>query len=657
MSSRALRRLQQEKEKTVGDLGESLEDQESFVQCGSIKKKSKRNNQSGNIFDLLSDDIDSLEISEGETLEEDSNKNSHVPVVKLKTKRKKNKKGMSASETSGNDDLDKIEEEINKASEELFERENRNTDVTSQIKGYATPTLNRKSVLLVDPRNLSTQNEMKKRFGANVVNANNRRRDTHNRRFKRTTVLVTPQDNWPPYTKVGITMMQDKSQNNGLSYFRFAHQDIYRSVQFKFYDAVDSMDHNNIIALLNAHPYHVDSMLQLSEICRMNEDHRMAGELIERSLFVFECGFHTLFNITQGTCRLDYRKAENRPFFLALYRHITYIGDKGCYRTALEFCKVLFGLDPAGDPLAVLLMLDYYALKAEEYHYLLQVFEEYDFVRNLFLLPNFAFSVPLAKFLIGSQKEGNELLRRALIQFPSMLIELTEKIGVDIDNNIRSHPHFDPVSFLKQSSPLNLLISLYVGRCHAIWKQPEVLDWLVENAKHIVDNLDQYESEVESSITKRITCFRFSPPNVLRHVLTSDIKEAIGRLPIDVRGQSVMTHDPLPPEDSIVEYERPQRQNGNGHDVNMLSLFWQSLMPSFNHAAANGDLAENVNQQPPQLEAPLGAEGGLNNVADGARRVMDVMRDLLASMTYRNDGEQNGEEGNDNEEFDDQDWH
>ena len=35
--------------------------------------------------------------------------------------------------------------------------------------------------------------------------------------------------------------------------------------------------------MLNNHPYHVDSMLQLSEVCRMNEDAQMASELIGKS--------------------------------------------------------------------------------------------------------------------------------------------------------------------------------------------------------------------------------------------------------------------------------------------------------------------------------------------------------------------------------------
>lgn len=34
--------------------------------------------------------------------------------------------------------------------------------------------------------------------------------------------------------------------------------------------------------------------------------------LLERALYIFERSFHTLFNVSRGNCRLEYRRAENR---------------------------------------------------------------------------------------------------------------------------------------------------------------------------------------------------------------------------------------------------------------------------------------------------------------------------------------------------------
>jgi len=242
----------------------------------------------------------------------------------------------------------------------------------------------------------------------------------------------------------------------------------------------------------------------------------------------------------------------------------------------------------------------------------------------------------------------------------SLLLELTEKVGVDIDNSIRTHPFFNPVTYLHQSLPLQQVVALYVGRCHSLWKQSEVLDWLVENAKYIMENFQRLEKEIAVGENRRATCFRFSPQNVLRHIITSDIKEATERLPIEVRGQSVMTHDPLPPEDSVIGYERPERQNLGGEGSNnMLSLFLQSLMPSYNQAgvannpAAVGELQEQAQAAVAQAQI----DEGNRNVQTGAQRLMDVMRDLISTMTYRNDGV-GSEDGEvmDEYEYEDHEW-
>ena len=40
--------------------------------------------------------------------------------------------------------------------------------------------------------------------------------------------------------------------------------------------------------LLNEHPFHIDAILQLSDICKMGEDSARAAELIERTLYAME---------------------------------------------------------------------------------------------------------------------------------------------------------------------------------------------------------------------------------------------------------------------------------------------------------------------------------------------------------------------------------
>jgi hypothetical protein len=59
-----------------------------------------------------------------------------------------------------------------------------------------------------------------------------------------------------------------------------------------------------------------------------------------------------------------------------LVKYIDVLGRKGCCRTALEYCKLLLGINSKLDFHGSLLRIDYYAIRAHEYSYLL------DFVEN-----------------------------------------------------------------------------------------------------------------------------------------------------------------------------------------------------------------------------------------------------------------------------------
>jgi hypothetical protein len=113
------------------------------------------------------------------------------------------------------------------------------------------------------------------------------------------------------YTFSGITMRYVEQQGP-VQMFAYEHSPSYQSVQRMFLAAVESLNPDNVVAVINAHPYHIDALLQLAELCRMSEDLQMAADLVERALYALECAFHPLFSLAQGNCRLDYRRQENR---------------------------------------------------------------------------------------------------------------------------------------------------------------------------------------------------------------------------------------------------------------------------------------------------------------------------------------------------------
>uniref|UniRef100_A0A663MV50 Transcription factor 25 n=1 Tax=Athene cunicularia TaxID=194338 RepID=A0A663MV50_ATHCN len=418
-------------------------------------------------------------------------------------------------------------------------------------------------------RNLNPENELKRYFGARAVLGDQRPRQRQ-RQYIRSTWLTAPKNTWPRYSKTGIAM-QLVDTRRGVQHFTFEHHREYQQVQFKFLDAVESMDPNNIVLLLQMNPYHVDSLLQLSDVCRMQEDQEMARDLIERALYSLECAFHPVFSLTSGTCRLDYRRPENRAFFLALFKHLMFLEKRGCPRTALEFCKLILSLDPENDPLCVLLLIDFLSLRAREYTFLTRIFQEWESHRNLSQLPNFAFSVPLAYFFLSQQEERSELeisqareraarlIQLALIMFPSVLMPLLDRCSVQPDARVASHPFFGLNAQISQPPALNQLTSLYVGRTHSLWKDPAVMAWLETQVHEVLRMVDARDPLVEDSEHKRKMRYQSAPRNIYRHVILSEMKEATAALPLEVTSQPVMGFDPLPPLDSIISYTRPER--------------------------------------------------------------------------------------------------
>ena len=212
--------------------------------------------------------------------------------------------------------------------------------------------------------------------------------------------------------------------------------------------------------VLHINPYHIDSLIQLSEVSRIHDDSQMATDLIERAIYAFQNSFHPSFNFSSKSAtpnqiryKFDYNRMENRGFFIVLFKHILAVGSKACYRTGLELCKLLYSLDLDADPLGVILMIDFFAIRSSEYQYLIDLYDEFRGSKHLHLMPNMSMSVALACFYLYKQtnnedhlKKANSLLQEALIQFPSILMDLLEKCSVTPDKKVSSSGFFSKAS-------------------------------------------------------------------------------------------------------------------------------------------------------------------------------------------------------------------
>jgi len=178
---------------------------------------------------------------------------------------------------------------------------------------------------------------------------------------------------------------------------------------------------------------------------------------------------------------MDVRKPENRPFFMALFRHVQMLGGRGLYQTAFEVAKFLLALDPRGDPTGIWLCLDFYALRAGKRQQLLAMRladfligrgwkdageEEQDGNGNaaavangddddeqegvagsltrppgwtVAALPNVCYSCALALFLSNSVEDpvkAKGALREALLRFPVLLKPLIEKSRNELGSRV-----------------------------------------------------------------------------------------------------------------------------------------------------------------------------------------------------------------------------
>ncbi|KAG0356542.1 transcriptional repressor TCF25-domain-containing protein [Gamsiella multidivaricata] len=566
----------------------------------SNKKKKNKKKKSGasaavaNPFDALKDDkndtttadtVDSTPISE----------QADDSTATAKTKKNKRKqKGKAVAKSLEEMSVEEFERSLQQMNQKLGDMSSAGG---SSQKSTVTPL---KQLLAVDTRFLDADAEMKKMFGARVVNS-----EIKDRRYAKVTkkaLLAQPRNTWPVRKASGLSMeIVEMDEKENVTTFKIVHSEYYQRTQLKFLAAVASYDPGNLVALLRESPFHIDSLLQLSEVSKHNGDNSLAGEFIEQALYAFEKSFHSLFNIASGAVRLNFMEVENRSFFLAIHRHIQFLGRRGCWRTAFEFNRLLLSLDPKNDPLGALLSIDFYALKAQEYVYLTKLYERMEVDHGLNRMPNFLYSIAMAYFHLetaqgdNKHEQSSRMLQRAILMFPTAVPLLAEQGNFSVDNEIAGEAAFYPAADLPKV--LDLYVHLFVLRNFALWKEPEVIAWLKSNVQVCVQSRfkNQSDSDVKdakallteftSAAASKSPVLSYGPDGTLesddyssssmesnkvslrvcRHVLVSEYNSLARFLPQEIVTATMHMHDPLPPPGSRNVYEeRFEAQRGAG---------------------------------------------------------------------------------------------
>ncbi|ORX41043.1 transcriptional repressor TCF25-domain-containing protein [Kockovaella imperatae] len=576
-----------------------------------------------NLFAALGDE----EVAGEEDSEEDEQK-ANVEEVKRSTKKKnkKKKKKKTAEHSSDVESPPQAEssmpagkkkkqmtyaedqqmDEVDRALAELGISHAGNSESTAA--SGAGPSDIRKSMafrnlLSVDPKNLDADAELRRFFGSKVIASGNTSSKNHRAgpSSKLRYTISKPKPGYPPATSLSGLVMREmrdtevedmykgkgvESEDKSEKWFTFEHSGAWREIVRQFLGAVTSHDPNTLMALLQVYPWHVDTLLQMSEVYRLQSDIGAASDFAERALYAFDRCLFPSFNPSTGSCRLDFDRVENRPLFLGLHRIISYLGRRGCWITAFNFAKLLFSLDPIGDPHGASFWLDFLAVKSGNGEWLIQMLEQASVSTAAAAFhgyPGMAYAQALALRADetakkhGDHSESDAALQDAIKTFPQVVIPLADKIGATVPDSSRSHPLLQiQASYTPEiTNVVHLLSHIYVSRSEALWKEPSVLSWFQTQVSSALPQLDTKESvEARDRALAHLSVPRDPndrilnvPMHICRHVLCSESTSWLGFLPPQIKNAPVHAYDPLPPSTASTLYDpayfnglRPSRQ-------------------------------------------------------------------------------------------------
>ncbi|KAL1959236.1 hypothetical protein VTO42DRAFT_2742 [Malbranchea cinnamomea] len=565
MSTRALRKLQrqQEEQRQRHDAQEDASTSED--DAPHLKR---------NAFDLLGQQDGEDEMaSEASAAEEVEVQVADVPrsapqPSKAKKKKKQKKKSKKATprsdskQTAASTQDEAGLDEIDRALLDLSIQQSRLDEQATSLNGKRRSDENEErlcAILAIEPRKLNSINEMKKLFGNVVLEGRHsgsaspspgRRRGRNRQAIDlgraltgefspasrgqslsgvtlRKNVLMQGKDEWPHAPSGGLGMEVVQKSPSDVTEYKLVHNTAYRDVQLQFDMCVESMEPERMIQLLQFNPYHISTLLQVSEIAKHQGDHAVAADLLERALFNIGRSVHSSFGdrLKEGKARMDFNIQENREMWLVGWRYIMSLGMKGTWKTAYEWAKLLLSLDP-DDPYCIHLMIDQLAIRGREYQQFASLCEHPTFCDRWKPFPNIQCSLALAYFHQGKPKESREQLRFAITKFPWIFCRLAQELNIE--------PVPQPIwGVVPPNETQSLLCELYMARSKDIWNTPEVISLLVE----VADTVQASSPMDPPEITL----------NLARHVVLSDVRQATSYLPRAFLRGRISASDPLPP--------------------------------------------------------------------------------------------------------------
>ncbi|EXJ71611.1 uncharacterized protein A1O5_05419 [Cladophialophora psammophila CBS 110553] len=609
MSSRALRKLQRQQElQRQVEAAEKAYEEEEGSDEDDIPEQPPRPT---NAFDMLEGVGDNGESDEHEydfipRAEPTENADAGLPQIststpppKSKKKKKKSKKKGKGKAEEQEKQKDESGDEVDRALRELAAKEGRAQAASTEKQETPTWESRATRLLAIDSHNLNPVNEMKSLFGNIALEGQESRASPRNQRRReqnqqggvdlataltgrycvasrgkelgtlahRRNVFVQGREQWPLATSGGLSMELVKpdpaSKDSFEKRYNIMHNDAYRETQVHFRMAVESMDPQRMVGLLSMYPYHIATLLQVSEIAKHQGDHAVSGDLVERALFSFGKSVHSSFPaaLRSGVARVPFNKPANRELYLAIWRYIKNLEMRGTWRTAFEWAKILLQLSPLTDPYGVTLMIDQLALRGRQQAQLIAVCSDDAYGQTWDFLPNIQISLALAYQRSGKPQDARTRLAVAMHKYPYILSALVSALDI-------SPPPTSLWAKLPSTDAEKLYTELYVTRAKDLWNTPEAISLLVE----VAETLSHYSYAIDAA--PEAPKLEISLEEA-RHIMLLEIPSLIALLPRRFTTMPTSSSDVLPPPDSLSDFvaRAPGTGPTRGADGTMQTIF------------------------------------------------------------------------------------
>jgi tetratricopeptide (TPR) repeat protein len=612
MAPRALRKLQREQElqrqldaakKAYEEAEQSHEEDEEEEGDNDLPEDRSTSSQPKNVFDMLEDaeedaaddsDIDegvsnpSVAIAKAEEAE-----NSTPSIRNNKKKKKKQKK-------KGKNKVPAVSEPPADSGDEV-DRALRALAVKDGLSGTSSPQPQMQNswessatkLLAIQTQNLNPVNEMRSLFG-NIALEGDSRSGTRPQRHRevnqqggvdletaltgrycvasrgkelgnlahRRNVFVQGKEDWPLATSGGLSM-EAVTDDSGDKQYNIMHNDNYRESQINFRMAVESMDPQRMIGLLSLYPYHVATLLQVSEIAKHQGDHAVSGDLVERALFSFGKSVQSSFPtaMRSGTARVPFNKPANRELYLTIWRYIRNLEMRGTWRTAFEWAKMLLQLNPLTDPYGVTLMIDQLALRGRQPTQLIDLCSDEAYGEAWDFLPNIQISLALAYLRAGRPRDARSRLAVAMHKYPYIISALASAL------DISPLPKYLWAK-LPSTDAEKLYTELYVHRAKDLWNTPETISLVGE----VAETLHHYKEAISAAADAPKLEISLEEA---RHIMLLEVPALIALLPRKFTNMPTSSSDVLPPPDSQSDFiaRAPGSAPSNGLDTTVQTIF------------------------------------------------------------------------------------